>query len=641
MVIFMKYSTQIFLIMTLVAFVISGCSQESNTDIIDVADDKSVGTFALPDTIQTTAINPNNISAYIVIDNGNGSPRREPMSIINNTVQFTTHLSPGTYSFTIEFKYSDTEFSDITLASAFKTDIAISTGANTNVAYQASDYSYPDDDVDGIYNIIELEQGNDPTDVNNKPPLTCSVAQGVINCVPNGYTISVAVFGLQGTGLTLQNNGEDSLNIEAEGTFTFQSPLTDGSDYNVTVANQPTNPSQNCAVSNGSGTVNGTDIIAVNIDCITNTYSIGGSVSGLVGSGLSIQLNETTLNISSASASYIFPDSLTDGTDYIVTIANQPINPSQTCNVVNGGGTLAGFDVSDVDIVCATNAYFVSGMVNGLFGNGLELQINNAETTTINPDNTFVFPTALIDGSDYSVSVVTPPSNPSQTCTVNNATGVVSSAEVSDIVVNCQTNSFTIGGTLTALEGTGLILQNNGVDSLNIEPGAQDNSFVFPSALTDGSTYNVTVLAQPSVPDQTCEISNGSGIVNGTNVTGIQCCCKRADSTLIVNSDTVFDPITNLTWKRDWEPNNYTWAQAVDRCQIQGLRLPTVAELESIVDARFSPTWMPCTFRGDGLSAWSSTTVGTQSAFIVHFNFGGTGNDIQQNRYSVRCVSGP
>ncbi|NOX42392.1 MAG: DUF1566 domain-containing protein [Gammaproteobacteria bacterium] len=74
---------------------------------------------------------------------------------------------------------------------------------------------------------------------------------------------------------------------------------------------------------------------------------------------------------------------------------------------------------------------------------------------------------------------------------------------------------------------------------------------------------------------------------------------------------------------------------------MQGLRLPTQVELESIVDTRFTPTWMSCTFRGEGLSAWTSTTAGNQSAFVVHFSFGGTGNDVQQNRHAVRCVSGP
>jgi len=136
-------------------------------------------------------------------------------------------------------------------------------------------------------------------------------------------------------------------------------------------------------------------------------------------------------------------------------------------------------------------------------------------------------------------------------------------------------------------------------------------------------------------------MTSNVGTVDGANVLTVAGCCKRADSLLVVNTTTVYDPTTGLTWQRDWEPNDYNWTQAVDRCSIQGLRLPTRVELESIVDARFTPTWMSCTFNGTGLSGWTSTSVGNQSAFIVHFSSGGTGNDIKQNRYSARCVSGP
>jgi hypothetical protein len=49
------------------------------------------------------------------------------------------------------------------------------------------------------------------------------------------YTIAGTVSGLTGTGLVLQNNGTDSLSITADGSFTFSTPIADGSTYNVTV----------------------------------------------------------------------------------------------------------------------------------------------------------------------------------------------------------------------------------------------------------------------------------------------------------------------------------------------------------------------------------------------------------------------
>ena len=60
--------------------------------------------------------------------------------------------------------------------------------------------------------------------------------------------------GLAGSGLVLQNNGGDNLPIAADGAFTFPD-AAGGSPYNVTVAGQPSNPTQICTVTNGSGTV--------------------------------------------------------------------------------------------------------------------------------------------------------------------------------------------------------------------------------------------------------------------------------------------------------------------------------------------------------------------------------------------------
>ena len=75
------------------------------------------------------------------------------------------------------------------------------------------------------------------------------------------------------------------------GSFTFDTPLTDGTGYSVTVQTQPANLSQICSVSSGIGTLAGLDISNVSISCVTNTFTIGGTVSGLAGSGLMLRNN--------------------------------------------------------------------------------------------------------------------------------------------------------------------------------------------------------------------------------------------------------------------------------------------------------------------------------------------------------------
>ena len=83
------------------------------------------------------------------------------------------------------------------------------------------------------------------------------------------YTVGGTVSGLAGPGLVLQNNGGDNLPIGAEGSFAFATALAGGSTYEVTVLTQPTGPSQICSVSNSNGTIVGTDISDVIVNCVS------------------------------------------------------------------------------------------------------------------------------------------------------------------------------------------------------------------------------------------------------------------------------------------------------------------------------------------------------------------------------------
>ena len=74
----------------------------------------------------------------------------------------------------------------------------------------------------------------------------------------------------------------------------------------------------------------------------------------------------------------------------------------------------------------------------------------------------FTFNTAVTDGTGYSATVLTQPTNPNQECIVTNASGTVGGANVSDIAVNCTTESYRMGGRVRGLSGSGLVLQNNG-----------------------------------------------------------------------------------------------------------------------------------------------------------------------------------
>jgi N-acetylneuraminic acid mutarotase len=82
--------------------------------------------------------------------------------------------------------------------------------------------------------------------------------------------------------------------------------------------------------------------------------------------------------------------------------------------------------------------------------------------------------------------------------------------------------TYTIGGTVSGLTGTGLVLADNGGDSL---PVSADGAFTFATLIDRGFPYAVTVLVQPSNPAQTCAVTaNGSGVASA-NVTNVRVAC--------------------------------------------------------------------------------------------------------------------
>ena len=76
-----------------------------------------------------------------------------------------------------------------------------------------------------------------------------------------GFTIGGTVTGLTGTGLVLKDNGADNLTVSKSGAFTFPTSVASGAAYAVTVASQPTNPVQSCAVTGGSGSATANVIV--------------------------------------------------------------------------------------------------------------------------------------------------------------------------------------------------------------------------------------------------------------------------------------------------------------------------------------------------------------------------------------------
>ncbi|MFZ5699227.1 MAG: S8 family serine peptidase, partial [Pseudomonadota bacterium] len=317
----------------------------------------------------------------------------------------------------------------------------------------------------------------------------------------------------------------DDLAIAADGTFVFGTPIASGAAYAVTVFKQPTAPSQTCTVTDGAGSTGSANVGSVSIHCTTNSFSIGGTVSGLAGTGLVLRNNGTDDLAIAADGTFVFGTPIASGAAYAVTVFKQPTAPSQTCTVTGGTGNVGNTDVGSLSVNCV-NTFTIGGTVSGLAGTGLVLRNNGRNALRINGNGAFTFSAAIATNTSYTVTVFTQPTNPSQNCTLTNASGRVDNANVSNVSVNCTTNSFSIGGTVSGLTGTGLVLRNNGTDDLAINGSG---AFTFTTPILSGTDYAVTVSMQPLNPAQLCTVTGGSGTVGAANVTQVNVSCGTSD----------------------------------------------------------------------------------------------------------------
>ena len=215
-------------------------------------------------------------------------------------------------------------------------------------------------------------------------------------------------------------------------------------------------------VKGGSGSTGGTG------GNTAGPFTVGGTLSGLTGTGNSIVLknsNADTVTVST-NGSFSFATKLASGTAYSISVSSQPANPAEACTVTNGNGT-ASATVSNITVSCTTGAFVIGGNVTGLQGTGLTLQDNGGDNLTVSaPGGTFTFATPITSGMGYNVTVLKQPTSPAQTCVVTQGQGTASS-NVGSVSVTCSVGTIHIGGTVSGFAGgTGLTLLDNGGDEI-------------------------------------------------------------------------------------------------------------------------------------------------------------------------------
>jgi hypothetical protein len=168
--------------------------------------------------------------------------------------------------------------------------------------------------------------------------------------------------------------------------------------------------------------------------------------------------------------------------------------------------------------------FVVGGNVTGLAYTGLKLKTGDQVLAvapvfvgTTPQTVPYAFPKTIDYGTAYTLTVEASPDK--QTCGVypfgtdnKNVDSAGHTATIS-VLVECATKPYSLGGSISGLTGA-LVLINGSVDTVSVAAGA--TSFTFPTPVLVDAAYGVSVLSAPA--DQTCTVSNGTGIMPNANM---------------------------------------------------------------------------------------------------------------------------
>ena len=165
--------------------------------------------------------------------------------------------------------------------------------------------------------------------------------------------------------------------------------------------------------------------------------------------------------------------------------------------------------------VATTSAYSVGGTVLGLTG-PVVLQDNGGDNLSVAANGSFTFPTKLVSGSAYSVTVLTQPSG--RACAISNGSGTVGSGNVTSVVVTCAASSGTVSGLQVQYLSTDASgVQNYQVTSPDNGPGPQPLRVLQPSDPAPGVAHNFLYVL-PVEPGEGTTFGDGLQVIQSLNL---------------------------------------------------------------------------------------------------------------------------
>ncbi len=359
-----------------------------------------------------------------------------------------------------------------------------------------------------------------------------NVTNANLICTPATYSIGGTVTGLVGQANVILQNGSDSISVY-NGSYTFATSLPYGGTYAATL----TSPAgQTCGFSGQyMGTVGAANVTNIAVACTPLAYSVGGSVSGLLGNN-SVVLHNGADTISVSNGPYTFPTSVAFANPYY---ANLTSPAGQTCSFSPSGsnaGSMGAGAATGVNVVCGPKVYNLGGHVTGLRSN-TSVGLSDG-TDSINAANgSFTFPTGLSYNSTYSVTLSSPAG---QSCTFSGAaSGTVGAGDVTTLSVTCTTLSFAVGGTVSGLLNSTQVTLRNGADSIAVGNGA----YTFPTPVAYSASYSASASSPTGQNCAFAPSNSNVGTMPATDVT-VEVVCSTETFTL---GGTIFGLVAGAT----------------------------------------------------------------------------------------------
>ncbi len=169
----------------------------------------------------------------------------------------------------------------------------------------------------------------------------------------------------------------------------------------------------------------------------------------------------------------------------------------------------------------------IGGTLYGLSGGtSVTLLDNGTDPITVSGNGTFTFDQTVQAQDSYNVTVETQPIG--ETCTVTNGVGTVTQngGDITNIDVVCNvttTSSNYVYVTVAGLASGQSVTLDDGTSTQTFSANSAA-PVAFTTALSYGTSYDVTVVTNPS--GQTCTVANPAGTVSTSGTTAAAVTCQ-------------------------------------------------------------------------------------------------------------------